>query len=115
MSLLFVPSYGYLTSRVLPKAIPLIPVLRIIFPFTVSPWEAGFLAGINGESFVDRRKFLESMGTVSAAGLLAVSSTREVTAVDQGLGKDSPNRPPKTWLFWDLWHLDRVTNLVLQQ
>ena len=56
---------------------------------------------------MNRRKFLRSVGLVSAATLATVpSSARSAWAEADG----SPSKP-KAWLFWDLWHLDRRHNL----
>ena len=64
---------------------------------------------------MDRRTFLESIGTVSAAGLMAAPLSNEATAVDRHRCQSPTDGHTKSWLFWDLWHLDRITNLDLQQ
>ncbi len=58
---------------------------------------------------MDRRNFLK---TVSAAGLtVAAFAERGETEVPD----ESIQPATKTWHFWDLWHFDRMSNLVHRQ
>ena len=61
---------------------------------------------------LNRRQFLKGAGVAGAAGV-AMGSSGEAAAVVGREGK-TPARAKgglKTWVFWDLWHLDRAENL----
>lgn len=64
-----------------------------------------------------RRKFLQSMGLASAATLASVAAEPRSGPVEADSSETKADTPAetKTWLFWDLWHLDRRHNLRLCQ
>lgn len=63
-----------------------------------------------------RRSFLRQLGTVSAAGLAAAAiPNSQATAQAAAVGDEGQKETPRPWLFWDLWRLDRITNLRLRQ
>ena len=69
---------------------------------------------------MDRRRFLKQVGTVSAASLALATlpGNRRLAAAEREQPNDKTAKDaaePKTWAFWDLWHLDRLTNLELAQ
>jgi hypothetical protein len=66
---------------------------------------------------MDRRTFLKSVGAASAAGAVTVSQTASASPFDEtdATTTDNPHVRNKTWLFWDLWHVDRQDNVELCQ
>ncbi len=62
---------------------------------------------------MNRRGFLKQLGTVSAAGLATVAWRGRSHAAEVDAGAKPAT--PQTWLFWDLWRLDRIHNLKLCQ
>ena len=58
---------------------------------------------------IDRRRFVQSLGL---AGVPAVGGA---TATAQVAGGSERTAGTKTWLFWDLWHLDELTGAELRQ
>jgi len=65
-----------------------------------------------GTNAIDRRRFLQHAGAVSAAGL-AVADVASAKQPPPAAG--TSDRQELTWLFWDLWRFDRVTNLKHRQ
>jgi len=75
---------------------------------------------------MDRRRFLRNVATVSAAGLtlasledLAVAKPGKKTPVFPGNEKnlldDRDAKARQPWLFFDLWHFDRIAGVVHRQ
>ena len=70
---------------------------------------------------MDRRKFLQSVGTVSVANLVTLPSFANGEVMPAAPASDPSRKtgswfdPTRTWHFFDLWHFDHVDNLKLRQ
>ncbi len=71
---------------------------------------------------MDRRQFIQSAGTVTAASLVTATSITNVKAQQNASPKITSSSttgswfdPTRTWHFFDLWHLDHIDNLKLRQ
>jgi len=62
---------------------------------------------------MDRRAFLQAMGAAGAV-LTAGHTSASPEAAQPSMARE-PQPQTKTWLFWDLWHLERQQNLELCQ
>jgi hypothetical protein len=66
---------------------------------------------------VDRRKFIQTASTVTAASLVTADDKAIHAALASAASRTTGSwfDPTRNWHFFDLWHFDHVDNLTLRQ